>query len=280
MKRNVVGLLGGLGNQLFQVAFGRWLEQRSGEPTLFDLSYLRTVSPAVTELDGFGASIAPRLLEASRYWPTPDGRLALVGRAVRRTCGPRSIVRDYTSPGPPPDSCNEFGWWLGYFQRAAYTDAIVPELITAFGVAGSTSTAAIGVHVRRTDMLGKSLATPMQWFAAGLEALFNHTGERPVRVWSDDPRWCSKHLELGFPFTIEPPRSAAADLAEMSRCEALVISRSTFSWWAARLATEMGARVVYPSPWWDGFPKDDGVAVPSSWTPVDQSTPSLSLQRR
>lgn len=53
--------------------------------------------------------------------------------------------------------------------------------------------------------------------------------------------------------------------AALSRCHVLVTSRSAFSWWAARLATEHGARLTFPSSWWDAHHRGGEAAAPASW---------------
>jgi hypothetical protein len=280
-NQNIVALLGRLGNQLHQVAYGRWLEELTGHETLYDVSYLydrshlRYHSFTTLELPGIGEDVRQRILTRTRWWPMLDaGRLGSLGRRMRLTSGPRRLVCDYTPPGPePPAEAPDCAWWFGFWQRAAYTETLVPEVAVALGRFGDQRPAdhVIGVNVRRGDRVGHPTSTPSAWYPQALERVRAARGDAwahaPVRVWSDDPTWCEQELDLGSPFEVVRGESALDDIAGLSRCGALVIERSTFAWWAARAAEERGATVVFPTPWWPGY-EQQGVIVPSSWLPV------------
>lgn len=270
-RRSVVALLGGLGNQLFQVAFGHWLEERSGLRTWYDVSFQRNLALDALSLPGIGAEVRERILAWSRWLPSPQGRLAPLGRGVRIGLGPSRIVRNLSGPGPTLRAELEPSWWFGYWQRCDYADALVPDLHSALAATTPNApVAAVGVHIRRGDMLATPTAVPPDWFARALDALRrgNHALEScPVHVWSDDPEWCRTELDLGSPFDVMPAAAPVAHLAALANCSGLVISRSTFSWWAARLAMDRGAAVVYPSPWWTDMPDLDRTLAPAVWRP-------------
>jgi hypothetical protein len=282
---NVVALLGGLGNQLFQVAFGRWLEQQTGGEVWYDISFHRNLAVDVLEFPGIGERLREQLLTVTRWWPTPDGRAAIAGRLIRKAANPRRIVCDYSSPGLDRPSISRPAWWFGYWQRIEYAEVLLPELGSLLDQGRSRALEpVIGVHIRRGDILRTPSEVPTVWFRGALERLRTELGNagraHPVVVWSDDPDWCRSELDLGMPFEIAPGASAVEHLAALSRCSALVISRSTFSWWAARLATSRGAIVAYPKPWrsgsrdpeetvvsgWLGVPLNDGRSVESEFT--------------
>ena len=271
---DVVGLRGGLGNQLFQVAFARWLASRSGRAVTFDVSCHRDLRLDVLEIPLLGNRVGSGVLSRTRLWPAPSGRFSGIASAIRVANGPRAIHRDDSSWGPDAPDMSAPAWWQGYFQRNEYAPSIVGELALALERIERTDAPGLGIHVRRGDMIDKRWAVPPTWFRHALEV--SGTTASRTCVWSDDPDWCREHLDLGFDFEVAPPGTPVEHLAALSRCRALVISRSTFSWWAARVATEHGARVVFPSPWWDGHPRGDEVAVPASWVsvPVDSAMPS------
>jgi hypothetical protein len=106
------------------------------------------------------------------------------------------------------------------------------------------------------------------WFRIALERLPMDLRDAQVTVWSDDPDWCRNHLDLGVPFVISPPDSSVEHLRGLARCRTLVMSRSSFSWWAAAVAASRGALVAVPTPWWPGNSDLDQEIVPSTWTPV------------
>jgi len=280
-NHNIVALLGRLGNQLHQIAYGRWLEERTGHETHYDVSYLydrsrfRYTSFTALELPGIGEDISRRILRKTRWWPMPDaGHLGSLGRRARLASGPRRLVYDHTPPGPdiaaePP----ECAWWFGFWQRTAYTEAFVPEVAAALECFGDhrPGERVIGVNVRRGDKVGHPIAAPAAWFPRALERVRAARGDAwtdaQVRVWSDDPEWCERELYLGSPFEVVHSASPLDDLAGLSKCGAVILERSTFSWWAARVASERGATIAFPAQWWPGYEHQE-VIIPSAWIPI------------
>ena len=130
-NEDVVALLAGLGNQLFQVAFGQWLETRTGRELGYDVSFHRAGEPDAPQISGIGDNARARLLRGTRRWPTADGRVAPLGRAIRRLRGPRRIVSDYSSPGPEHPAIDAGAWCFGYWQRLEYAQPVVGRLAEA-----------------------------------------------------------------------------------------------------------------------------------------------------
>ena len=279
-NEDVVALLGGLGNQLFQVAFGQWLETRTGRELAYDVSFHRAGEPDVLRIPGIGDDVSARLLRGTRRWPTADGRVAPLGRAIRRLRGPRRIVSDYSGPGPEHPAIDAAAWWFGYWQRLEYAQPMVGRLAEALELEDARKPEGlVGVHVRRTDMLTRGTVVPEEWFAEALARLEPRLLAARVRVWSDDPEWCRAELDLGG--AVRGRRLTGRRYGTCGKwlsCRVLLISRSTFSWWAANLAANRGARVAYPAPWWPGTPALDRTRFPQSgcqsrWAPAPRSDP-------
>jgi hypothetical protein len=265
---DVIALLGGLGNQLFQVAFSNWLGQQTGRDISYDVSFRRPGGLDILSIPDLGPDIRDCVLWRTRRWPTVDGRLPYVGRALRAITGPRRIMSSYTSAGPADPDVRAAAWWFGYWQRLEYAQALTGPLRDALDIGSAPrSDPLVGIHVRRGDMLQTDSSISGNWFGAALAALQPGTKER-VRVWSDDPEWCRTRLDLGVPFEIAANGPPVEHLRGLASCSALVISRSTFSWWAGAIAADRGARIVFPTPWWPHGPDLDGIIMPSDWIPV------------
>ncbi|KLE35768.1 hypothetical protein AAW00_05135 [Aurantiacibacter luteus] len=89
-------------------------------------------------------------------------------------------------------------------------------------------------------------------------------------VFSDDIPWCREQdLFAGAQF-MEPVagESPWADLVRMSRCAALVIANSSYSWWAGWFAMQRGARVYCPRQWIKGLDSADLDIYPATWTVI------------
>jgi hypothetical protein len=131
----------------------------------------------------------------------------------------------------------------------------------------------IGVHVRLGDYVSDPLATGMMgltspaYYADAVADLRSELGALPVRVFTDSPGLVTDVL-AGVPGPLDVARVADSwsALRALSSCAAIVLSNSTFSWWAAFVATELDGRavpVVMPEPWFaEPSPADELLWVP------------------
>tara|TARA_R110002074_G_scaffold149698_1_gene302405 strand:- start:15226 stop:15531 length:306 start_codon:yes stop_codon:yes gene_type:complete len=89
--------------------------------------------------------------------------------------------------------------------------------------------------------------------------------DRPVKIFSDDPEWCSKNFKGGR-FEISK-KDFLEDFELLSKCSYHIIANSSFSWWAAWLSDSK--KVIAPAIWFG--PNGPGEAkdiVPSNWTTI------------
>lgn len=249
-KHNTVGLLGGLGNQLFQYSFGLWLE-RAGSVT-FDASALRSGSRRL-ELAELVSAERLTLLPWLNLMPYPRGRLGKAGEVVRWLAGRRPVRHEDSGlPGTPEEA--PAAWWYGYFQSPARVREVLPELRQAMaGSIPAIKPGKVGIHVRRGDYLGNPMLLSPDYYRQALSSLIERRGlsteHLTITVFSDDPEWCAKEMSFDTPVTYSPPRDTLADFSSLMECEYLVLSRSTFSWWAAVLPDRPEANVISPYPY-------------------------------
>lgn len=104
------------------------------------------------------------------------------------------------------------------------------------------------VHVRRGDLLrlNKTPLMTCDYYRKGAEALYGPGyQDRRYIICSDDPDWCA-----GLPFKNKKIYRSYPDIKDlflMSRCDDIIITTSTFSWWSAWLGS---GRVISPSDWY------------------------------
>lgn len=257
MRDNVVGMIGGLGNQLFQFAFGQWLENETNRKTVYDLSAFRSI-PSYFALGVLDESTLPGV-KSLRWMPHPSGRYPSLAMGVRKLRTPSTIVLETaTGTEPTPQQLARPAWYYGYWQSGLTTIPSIPAvreaLLRGAPVLGTTSEG-IAIHVRRGDMVGKPGAVGPDYFAAAFDVLRRTHRLRtvtPVRIFSDDPEWCKKNLDVPSA-TYGTQQTAFEDLMEMASFEYLILSGSTFSWWAANLKNRAPATVLAPRPIMPGF---------------------------
>jgi hypothetical protein len=267
-SRQVVALRGGLGNQLFQFSYALYLAQHGWRVNL-DISCVRRGVPAIFEVPLIGDRAREMVLQVTRFIPSPSGRLPLIGELSRKVMRPGCIVVDESAQGPEPSSSVAAAWWFGYWQRLSYAKAVIPLLRTALALAPSETAdrdrrVIARVHVRRGDYGGNSCELPAAWYRRALDmvcALGDDAVE--TEVVTDGPEWCKRNLDFGRAYKVLSTGSAVEDMRFLAASDFMVISRSTFSWWAAAISD---ATVIAPDPWFPGMTRGkDHDLFPRTW---------------
>jgi hypothetical protein len=215
------------------------------------------------------------VLPMTRLMPSPAGRLGRIGRLPRTAVKPARIVLDDSAQGPVPSSSLQPAWWFGYWQRLSYAEAVIPVLregllrddpavSPAAETSGQGRTPVVRVHVRGGDYAGNAMALSADYYRRAVDMVFAHGGSSfETEVVTNDPGWCRRNLDLGRHYELLPTGSPLEDMRSLAASDFLVISRSTFSWWAAAVSD---ATVVSPDSW---FPEtslegtDD--LLPATW---------------
>lgn len=94
-------------------------------------------------------------------------------------------------------------------------------------------------------------------------------------IFSDDIEWCKyKFSDMNFRFADKTSNTysiALIDMVAMSKCMCVVMSNSTFSWWAAYLSRRPGHITVYKNPWTNSTDKNgDIIPDDNTWITLEQ----------
>jgi hypothetical protein len=282
----VVGLSGGLGNQMFQYAAGRSLAVRLGTPLVLDLSW-------------FGGqidrqfSLAPFRIEAVQRtqcsWLPPRGQ-AMASRLSR--CWLPRIMGVPVWREPHFHYSTEFAalsgpvFLEGYWQSERYFRENRSQLLQEFALKVPLPPAcatlleemggcdAICVHVRRGDYLSNPVAAKVHgtcsvdYYRAGIGELCQGLARPRCFIFSDDPAWVRASLAFDCPMTVvdvNGPEDAHLDLALMAACRHFLIANSSLSWWGAWLGDHAGKKIIAPARWFLTSDKDPRDLLPESW---------------
>ena len=262
-------IAGGLGNQLFILGAAWEQAARLGCPLYLDRS-----SFAVNKDHGYG--LDPLGLPAVVLTPaqSPWRTLRIAGRLVpvpRRN--PGRIYREASLQlfSPKIFEIRPGTTLVGYFQSSRYFPTVGPALLDHLWSVPETpeeqavladfrSRPAITLHLRRGDYLsGPSdrvfLATVA--YARRAIALLRKAGyDHHIRVFTDSVDLVRTELD-GAAESLEfvekkTPLGTVATLKAMAAGTAMIMSNSSFSWWAAAMMrTRPGtdALVIAPRPW-------------------------------
>lgn len=250
--------MGGLGNQLFQYAFGKAM-MHNGIQVKYDISQYARRKHREYMLGNFNVN-----LEFSIFTNT---------RGILDTGANPSYNPDYLRR----DGNNCFGYWqhLDYFRH------ILPELEKEIWVKEELYTddylkwkeiiqkdESIGVHVRRDDYLTSSTISPLP-FDYYLKAIRMIDGN--LYIFSDDIEWCKKQfIQDYFDRDINFVNLAYyLDFELLKLCKHSVTSNSTFSWWAAILSQSPEKKVVTPNIWITKYDRIKRNNFPDDWIKLE-----------
>lgn len=273
----VVRLKGGLGNQLFQYAFGYILAKKNNNKLLLDIDWFDTegnvpwLKKRSYELDKFEIPTAHvikhnRLPFIPRFFGSRFVRrgVAAVFKKDQIKAGDWLIVsntinNDYLDL---PKSRNIL--LNGYFDNhaAVYLKGYEKDLSRQFKIKSvSPSTQSLldqinadksttSVHVRRTDQMHDTgHKAGIEYYKKAFQYMLDKDPDTKFYVFSDDIEWCkeqfSNYKNMVFATNPGDPDSLR-DFAGMMACQNNIIAYSTYSWWAAMLNTNPDKTVITP----------------------------------
>ena len=298
---NVVRLMGGLGNQMFQYAFGRRMAVEFGMPVQFDAANGFRHDPYGRRfaLGAFRATVVQageRDIPLGMTWTSPWHRVAKAGWE----CMPKAVRRVVYEKRPfqyDKDVClsrRDSAYYVGYWQHEGWFSPISDLLRHEFVLRDSCREDvlramkemehcnSISIHLRSYQDVGTNgkiiqqtskyhEACSMEYYARAVERIGCSSGTVGF-VFSDHPRWAKERLKLPIPCHHISEMCSCSDVEEMmmmASCKHHVISNSTFSWWGAWLGRNAGKVVVAPKIWMRGVLERDVDICPSDWVRLD-----------
>lgn len=268
-----VRMAGRLGNQLFQYAFGRALEVRTGVPVVY------------------GDSLVQPML---RDW-FPCIRAKFTSRMKWSHDGLRPVnVRSHPDKYLPWLFTETPTYFIGYFENERYFAGISDELRRELALPWPVDLAerdagllsridrpgSVMVCTRHGDDFRKlRWAIGPHYYFRAMDYMRERVPGCRFFVFGDDTEWCER--EFGripdaevVGMRVQPPWW---QLQVMGRCRHAIIANSTFAWWAAWLGLANSGIVVAPEPWRVVRP-DVTDEVCDRWVRVDSVSPYKGVE--
>lgn len=282
-----VHLMGGLGNQLFQIATAYAYAKRHS---------MKLVLPRTWDHSPDRPPVWNEYLEASTW-------TFLYPEAYTSSHWYTISEKGFTySPLPTPSgSPNGHYKLFGYFQSSLYfnecaedlrilfkpSQALLVASIESLVGAGMISQGAwIGAHVRRGDYLKAAeyhLTCDAKYYSGSREFIETKAGlQMPVCWFSEDPEWVKAHLFREGDIIING--SGPVDFTSLTYFKHLILSNSSYSWWAAWLNSYYYAPderlICCPDKWFGpSGPKHDTHTIREpGWFVMDSNSGNLVAQ--
>lgn len=294
----IIGLGGGLGNQLYQFALGERLQQQ-GIEVKYDTSFF----------DGFRKFRLTYFVDGIDLVDIRDrtirDRLYL---KYRRTKGLCKVLRYVYSRifnyllVEKLDSVDERvlhlthdqyleGYWgkLAYYEHlketlqhrislkeAFYSDSFINYRNQILSSLRPT----ISVHVRRTDYLNADISkvwnnlSKGSYYEDAIKLIKQKVSNPMFFVFSDDIEWCKTNLKIKDVIYVEPREDMKDyhDFELIRSCSHHINANSTFSWWPAYLNTNPNKVVTVPKVWFLDEKQqkryEQGYSIPKDWIKV------------
>ncbi|MEN9913147.1 MAG: hypothetical protein RLY66_555 [Candidatus Parcubacteria bacterium] len=280
----IIRISGGIGNQLFQYAFGRALSLRTGSKLKLDTHvYDLNIEPDRSfKLPHFSISGIPDMIatptdfkELGIPYPAKKDIVSKILRTLKRKLDSRKPLSQRVTilePGfdfsPEIANLKDGHYFCGVWQSEKYfvdhTDAIRKDFALSAPFSSpamsmsenikSAGTGSISIHIRRGDqvqdpwLLKKHGDLGKKYYLAAVEYIAGKVTNPNLFVFSDDITWCKEHMKFDLPTTYvsSPNILDYEELILMSTCAHNIIAKSSFSWWAAWLNRNPEKIVVTP----------------------------------
>jgi hypothetical protein len=274
----VVKLKGGLGNQMFQYAFGYSLSRKLKKNLFLDITNFNKIS--------FDTK---RNFELGAYPIEFDGLISskkIISRIVDKVTAFKIIENNFSIKNIEQYKSSKKIILDGYWQSEDYFKEYSESIRNFFGELISSDITYIrfrdeisksisaSIHVRRGDYVTNIKVSlvhevcDLDYFRNAISIVEKNLPGTTFFIFTDDVEWVKNNFKGSkFKIVSEGNLSHFEELSLMARCQNNIISNSSFSWWAAWLNVDENKLVITPKKWFKdrNYPVD---LIPPSWLKI------------
>ena len=284
----IVKIIGGLGNQMFQYAFAKALEQRGNNVKIDISAYDNYKLHGGYQLDLYNIDLRISTKEENAGYFHKNflsNFFMNLGFNFLKKTKEKNLLFDKTLLSLDKDQSIE-----GYFQSEKYfidiRDIIINQFILKSDLSNysksilkliKTSENSCSVHVRRGDFINEINqkihgSCNLEYYVSAIQKIQKFNKKINFFVFSDDINWCKKNLKFKNVIIINSneKRIPHEDVHLMSLCNHNIISNSTFGWWGAWLNQNEIKKVIAPNRWFlnDKLELQSKFIVCDSWIKI------------
>lgn len=254
----VTKLQGGLGNQMFQWAYGKALSIIHNTSLYLDTSFY--INQTVN---------TPRNYELNKFHNIKYQEPKIENKPIIQ------INDNFNYTELLYNENNNYflnGFWQSekYFLNVSelIKEQLQPTTETREKLKKQITGKSVSLHIRRTDYVTSNGFHPVQTFDYYDKALEIIGDYDQLLVFSDDINWCKKNLKYENILFVEN-QDNVEDMWLMSLCDHNIIANSSFSWWGAWLNQNEDKIVIAPNNWFGPQSNlNESDIIPSNWIKI------------
>lgn len=267
----IVNLTGGLGNQLFQYAFGKHLAMLNNCELKLDISSYENYEWHEYSLSPFNVDNNFISTSQSNYYR--GNELNLFQRLYRKLFGSIMILEEDNFRYNSAFINSKAPIYLsGYWQSEKYFKEIESVIRNNFQIVLPPTKKnqdfieimqlqnSVSLHVRRGNYVNVSHVnqthgtSSLEYYNLAVELISSKINNPVFYVFSDDILWAKENINLNFETVfvdINDAKSDYEDMRLMASCKHNITANSTFSWWGAWLNSNNDKIVISPKIWFN-----------------------------
>jgi len=286
----ITRIIGGLGNQMFQLAFAETLRKINQTTLFLDISAFAKYKDRQYNLDCFDTNfLFAKTRQLQRFQEVAGKKDTFLKAFAELRYGKAKIIKENKSDlfHFIPTILKKYnqdlylqGYWQSYKYFTGYEEDIrklftfkkklIAQNDSLLQVIKSQSM--ISLHVRRGDYVANKMVQQfhgncsLDYYQNAIQYIAQRISKPNFLIFSDDITWCKAHLKTGFPQTFVTERNADwEDMYLMSLCQHHIIANSSFSWWGAWLNPNTNKIVIAPKQWLSNQNLDNTDLLPKNW---------------
>lgn len=280
---------GGLGNQMFQYAYGRNMQEKFKENVVYDISKYDFESIEIREFMLKDFNINPNWKQR----PLKKSRLERYGLSYMLYLGVTFIYininklfnnkKNTIGNNVYQKITNFFGYyrchsekfidskksifktkyirgqWINPKLFEDISDKIRKELRVITPISNGNqkildkinSCNSVAIHIRRGDYVKLNMIVcDIPYYKRCMDKMSSMVDEPVFFIFSDDIQWVQENLDTKYNVEyVNNNNTSSEDMRLLYSCKHFILSNSTFSWWGAWLGNFKDKKVIVPKKW-------------------------------
>lgn len=269
----IVKLMGGLGNQMFQYAFGKKLSFFLKKPLKIDLSFLNRrdlgfnfiyrdycLDVFKLNVDFLNEPVEYTNINESYFHYSSD-----IENFIYKNYNKNILLDGYWQT---PLYFNDIQNIIK--QDFVFKNNVLNEISFKNLIHDIKTSNSVMVNVRRTDYLNTNYHGVMgiDYFEKCVNVLQQKIDNPKFFIFSDDIEWCKQNLKIKNSFFVDhfyAGKKFEYYLQLMIMCNHFIIPNSTFAWWSAWLSENPSKIILCPSKWFNDTSINTADLIPPTW---------------